>query len=65
MMENNYNALDAYAQSKLGNILFNLELSKKVKCKSYIPYGTVKYSMLEVYLFRTWLNFKYTSSVLR
>ena len=29
------------------------------------PYGTVKYSMLEVYLSHTWLNFKYTSSVLR
>ena len=35
MMEKNYNAVDAYAQSKLANILFNLELSKKVKCKKY------------------------------
>ena len=33
MFENGYSPTDAYAQSKLGNILFNLELSKRVKGK--------------------------------
>lgn len=31
MLEKNYNAVDAYCQSKLANILFNVELSKRVK----------------------------------
>ena len=31
MMDKKYNAEDAYCQSKLANILFNLELSKRVK----------------------------------
>ena len=35
MFENGYNPSDAYYQSKLGNILFNLELSKRVKGKLY------------------------------
>ena len=33
MFEENYTGWDAYAQSKLANILFNVELSKRVKGK--------------------------------
>ena len=33
MFEKNYTGWDAYAQSKLANILFNVELSKRVKGK--------------------------------
>ena len=31
MFEKDYDKMDAYAQSKLANILFNLELSKRLK----------------------------------
>ena len=33
MFEKKYKSVDAYAQSKLANLLFNLELSKRVKGK--------------------------------
>ena len=36
MFEGNYSSTDAYAQTKLANILFNLELAKRVKCKSIL-----------------------------
>ena len=35
MFEGNYEGTAVYAQSKLANILFNLELSKRVKCKPH------------------------------
>ena len=33
MFQGNYNNVNAYCQSKLATILFNLELSKRVKCE--------------------------------
>ena len=46
MFEGNYDGVDVYAQSKLANILFNLELSKRVKCK---PHFQINLSILTGY----------------
>ena len=46
MFEGNYDGVDVYAQSKLANILFNLELSKRVKCK---PHFQINLSTLTGY----------------
>ena len=42
MMEDNYERLSAYAQSKLAVILFNLELSKRLKGKSGFSLNMLK-----------------------
>ena len=37
MFDKNYTGLDAYAQSKLANILFNVELSKRLNGNKMCP----------------------------